>query len=279
MLLVASLSFVLCVVTVRYDQQQAFYSPLTRAWELLAGTLLAYHEVGRGRTRPRPLLAAAGLVLVLGSLILFRKDTVHPGLVTVIPVIGTCLVLAFTSQQDAVGRLLASRPAALTGLVSYSLYLWHYPVFAFARLTSLNFNNGDKILAIAATVLVAVVSFVVIEKPLRHTRRSRALWIYLSSSVVTITAAVVSAVYMAGFSSQVGSNLSTARADERSTARKHFSKLEQQHSSWEAHYLHNWGLARQKLVDRAEKLHRCRPISNRGNQLLKLHGGDQERYC
>ncbi|MGO7379935.1 acyltransferase family protein [Rhizobium ruizarguesonis] len=198
-LLVASLSFVLCVVTVRYDQQQAFYSPLTRAWELLAGTLLAYHEVGRGRTRPRPLLAAAGLVLVLGSLIFFRKDTVHPGLVTVIPVIGTCLVLAFTSQQDAVGRLLASRPAALTGLVSYSLYLWHYPVFAFARLTSLNFNNGDKVLAIAATVLVAVVSFVVIEKPLRHTRRSRALWIYLSSSVVTITAAVVSAVYMAGF--------------------------------------------------------------------------------
>ncbi|MGO7427613.1 acyltransferase, partial [Rhizobium ruizarguesonis] len=63
----------------------------------------------------------------------------------------------------------------------------------------MNFNNGDKILAIAATVLVAVVSFVVIEKPLRHTRRSRALCIYLSSSVVTITAAVVSAVYMAGF--------------------------------------------------------------------------------
>ena len=198
-LLVASLSFVLCVVTVRYDQQQAFYSPLTRAWELLAGTLLAYHEVRRGRPRPRPLLAAAGLLLVLGSLILFRKDTVHPGLVTVIPVIGTCLVLAFAGHQDAVGRLLASRPAALTGLVSYSLYLWHYPVFAFLRLTSLNFNNGDRFLAIAATVLVAVVSFIVIEKPLRHSRKSRALWIYLGSSVATITAAVVSAISMAGF--------------------------------------------------------------------------------
>lgn len=198
-LLVASLSFVLCVVTVRYDQQQAFYSPLTRAWELLAGTLLACHQVRRGRTRPRPLLAAAGLVLVVGSLILFRKDTVHPGVLTVIPVIGTCLVLAFAGNQDAVGRLLASRPAALTGLVSYSLYLWHYPVFAFLRLTSLNLNNGDKFLAIAATVLVAVVSFVVIEKPLRHTRKSRAFWIYLSSSVATITAAVVSAISMAGF--------------------------------------------------------------------------------
>ncbi|MGO8189635.1 acyltransferase family protein [Rhizobium leguminosarum] len=198
-LLVASFSFVLCVVTVRYDQQQAFYSPFTRAWELLAGTLLACHEMRRGRTRPRPLLAAAGVVLVLGSLILFRKDTVHPGLLTVIPVIGTCLVLAFAGHQDAVGRLLASRPAALTGLVSYSLYLWHYPVFAFLRLTSLNLNNGDKFLAIAATVLVAVVSFVVIEKPLRHTRKSRALWIYLGSSVATITAAVVSAISMAGF--------------------------------------------------------------------------------
>ncbi len=198
-LLVASLSFVLCLVTVRYDQQQAFYSPLTRAWELLAGTLLAYHDVRRGRTRPRPLLAAVGLVLVLGSLILFRKDTAHPGLFTVIPVIGTCLLLAFASQQHAVGRLLASPPAALTGIVSYSLYLWHYPVFAFLRLTSLNFNNGDKLLAIAATVLVAVVSFVVIEKPLRHSRRSRALWIYLGSSAATITAAVVSAISMAGF--------------------------------------------------------------------------------
>jgi len=145
------------------------------------------------------LLAAAGLVLVVGSLILFRKDTVHPGLFTVIPVIGTCLVLAFASHKDAVGRLLASRPAALTGIVSYSLYLWHYPVFAFARLTSLDFNNGDKVLAVAATALVAVVSFVAIEKPIRYTKRNRAFWIYLSSSVVTIAAAVVSAITMAGF--------------------------------------------------------------------------------
>ncbi|KPH10002.1 acyltransferase [Rhizobium acidisoli] len=198
-LLMATLSFVFCVLTVRYDQQQAFYSPFTRAWELLAGTLLAYYEVRRGRARPRPLLAAAGLVLVVGSLILFRKDTVHPGLLTVIPVIGTCLVLAFASHKDVAGRLLASRPAALTGIVSYSLYLWHYPVFAFARLTSLDFNNGDKVLAVAATALVAVVSFVAIEKPIRYTRRNRAFWIYLSSSVVTITAAVVSAVTMAGF--------------------------------------------------------------------------------
>ncbi len=198
-LLVAALSFVFCFLTVRHDPQQAFYSPLTRAWEMLAGTLLAYHEVRRGRPRPQPFLAATGLALVLGSLILFKKGTVHPGLVTVIPVIGTCLVLAFTSQQDPVGRLLASRPAALTGLVSYSLYLWHYPIFAFSRLTSLNFSNGDKLLAIAATAVVAVVSFVAIEKPLRHTRSSRTVWITLSSSVVTIAAVVLSAITMAGF--------------------------------------------------------------------------------
>ncbi|PCK88416.1 acyltransferase [Rhizobium sophoriradicis] len=198
-LLMAALSFVFCVLTVRYDQQQAFYSPLTRAWELLAGTLLAYYEVRRGRARPRPLLAAVGLVLVLGSLILFRKDTVHPGLFTVIPVIGTCLVLAFASHKHAVGRLLASRPAALTGIVSYSLYLWHYPVFAFARLTSLDFDNGDKLVAVAATAVIAVVSFVVIEKPIRYTRRNRAFWISLGTSVATIMAAVVSAITMAGF--------------------------------------------------------------------------------
>ncbi|MDO3431373.1 acyltransferase family protein [Rhizobium sp. CBN3] len=198
-LVAAALSFVFCFVTVRHDPQQAFYSPLTRAWELLAGTLLAYYEVRRGRPRPQPLLAAAGLILVLGSLILFGKDTVHPGRITVIPVVGTCLVLAFASRENAAGRLLASRPAALTGLVSYSLYLWHYPVFAFWRLTSLNFSNGDKLLAVAVTVLISVVSFVVIEKPLRHTRRSRALWITLSSSVVTIAAAVLSAIHMAGF--------------------------------------------------------------------------------
>ncbi|EJB04083.1 putative acyltransferase [Rhizobium leguminosarum bv. trifolii WSM597] len=198
-LLMATLSFVFCVLTVRHDQQQAFYSPFTRAWELLAGTLLAYYEVRRGRARPRPLLATAGLVLVVGSLILFGKDTVHPGRLTVIPVIGTCLVLAFASHKHAVGRLLASRPAVLTGLVSYSLYLWHYPVFAFARLTSVNFINGDKFLAVVATALVAIVSFVVIEKPMRYTSRNRAFWIYLSSSVVTITAAVLSAITMAGF--------------------------------------------------------------------------------
>ena len=198
-MLVAFLSLVLCAVTVRYDQQQAFYSPLTRAWELLAGTLLAYHQVRHGRARPRPLLAAAGLILVLGSLILFRKDTVHPGLLTLIPVVGTCLVLAFASHKTAVGRLLASRPAALTGIVSYSLYLWHYPVFAFARLTSLDFDNGDRFLAVVATAVIAIVSFVVIEKPIRYTRRNRAFWIYLGLSTATIMAAVVSAITMAGF--------------------------------------------------------------------------------
>ncbi|MEB3047702.1 acyltransferase family protein [Rhizobium mulingense] len=198
-LLMAALSFAFCVLTLRQDQQQAFYSPLTRAWELLAGTLLAYYELRRGCARPRPLLAGAGLALVLGSLILFGKDTAHPGRLTVIPVIGTCLVLAFASRENAAGRLLASRPAALTGLVSYSLYLWHYPIFAFWRLTSLSFDNGDKFLAVAATALVAVVSFVIIEKPIRYTRRNRAFWIYLSSSVATIAAAVLSAVTMAGF--------------------------------------------------------------------------------
>ncbi|MBX5312361.1 acyltransferase [Rhizobium sp. NLR11b] len=198
-LVAAALSFVFCFVTVRHDPQQAFYSPLTRAWELLAGTLLAYYEVRRGRPRPQPLLAAAGLILVVGSLILFEKGTVHPGRVTVIPVLGTCLVLAFASRENAIGRLLASRPAALTGLVSYSLYLWHYPVFAFWRLTSLDFGNSDKFLAITVTVLVSVVSFVVVEKPLRHSRRSRALWVTLSSSVATIAAAVLSAIMMAGF--------------------------------------------------------------------------------
>nr|WP_281499314.1 acyltransferase family protein [Rhizobium binae] len=252
----AALSFAFCVLTVRYDQQQAFYSPLTRAWELLAGTLLAYHEVRRGRARPRPLLAAAGLALVLGSLILFRKDTVHPGLLTVIPVIGTCLILASASHKNAVGRLLASRPAALTGIVSYSLYLWHYPVFAFGRMTSVDFTNGDKLLAIAATALVAVVSFVVIEKPIRYTRRNRAFSISLGSSVATITAAVLSAITMAGFPHRLDQVYSPLAQTKEARLESSFLSLNDDIQAGKPvifiigdSFARNWSVALKKYID------------------------------
>jgi peptidoglycan/LPS O-acetylase OafA/YrhL len=113
-----------------------FFQLPTRAWELLMGVLLA---LGLARYPERSakhaeLLSLFGLTAIIGSIVLFEETTPMPGLVGLIPLGGAALVIAFASQATFAGRLLGARLPVAIGLVSYSAYLWHQPVFAFARI-------------------------------------------------------------------------------------------------------------------------------------------------
>jgi hypothetical protein len=117
----------------------------------------------------------------------FEFGAHHPGFITLIPVMGTVLIICFKGEEDWVTRTL-SRPAMVyLGLLSYSLYLWHYPIFAFGRMAEVAPSGLHKGIWIALTLFLSMMSYHLVEKPFRSKRVSRRVLIFglsLSSSVV-----------------------------------------------------------------------------------------------
>ena len=171
--LLASLQ--LAQVTSGTHPDAAFYLLHTRGWELLAGAMLAKAELDRGALgsdSPRDqLLAALGLLLVVGSFAAFDDQLRHPSYWTALPVAGTALLVAFARPTAGVGRLLATRGVVAVGLVSYSLYLWHVPVFVFGRLTNETPSAELKVGWIVASAALAAASYWAIERPARNRSR------------------------------------------------------------------------------------------------------------
>lgn len=136
--LAAAISLAASAWLLDHDALASFFLLPTRAWELLAGSLLALLAGTRyaGRMPPAAanVLAALGLVAILVPVFVFDTMTRFPGFAALLPVMGTVLVLAFASPATLAGRLLALRPMLWVGAISYSAYLWHQPLFAFARL-------------------------------------------------------------------------------------------------------------------------------------------------
>ena len=128
-------SFVLSVVWVPTHPSSAFYLVPARAWELLMGSALALGLVPALRQQShRETCSALGTLFIAMSVVLYDANTPFPGSNAVLPCLGAALVIhAGHSGTTAVGRLLGTKPVVFVGLISYSLYLWHWPLLVFAR--------------------------------------------------------------------------------------------------------------------------------------------------
>jgi peptidoglycan/LPS O-acetylase OafA/YrhL len=152
---IAIVSFCMNVVSVNFQYEQlAFYSPLTRAWELLAGGLLAFRQL-RSLQPAFPLSARAkffvGISLIIGAAMLLERTSPFPGWRALLPVIGAMLVLdAGTGSQP--NKLLTSKPMILIGLISYPLYLWHWPLLAYVNIVK---SGSPTIAENAAAITLA----------------------------------------------------------------------------------------------------------------------------
>ena len=155
-----------------------FYMLPSRAWELGVGVALAVIESNRKRAAlSGPLAQAAsvtGIVLMLAPVFLFTKATPFPGAAALPSVLGAALVVAAPlSWMNR--RLLSLRPLTFVGRVSYSWYLWHWPLLAFAHiLYGDNLPAVASVLAVAAAFAAAVLSYYLVEQPLRKSRRAPA---------------------------------------------------------------------------------------------------------
>lgn len=164
-----------------------FFLIFSRAWELALGAMVAMLPLSRV-TQRRQLNQAGGLlglVAIIFAIVFYDVDTPFPSVYTLAPVLGACLLIVFAQSGTVAWQLLSWKPMVAIGLVSYSLYLWHQPLFAFLRLKWI----GEPpvalfLLASALTGALAVLTWRYIEQPFRDRRRYSRRAIFVSSGAV-----------------------------------------------------------------------------------------------
>ena len=145
-----------------------FYFTGSRIWELLAGALAAIGLHGRP-PRENAGLAAVGLMMILAAMLLYDGQTPIPSLWTLLPVAGTVLVVLFAGPATAVARLLSLPGFVGIGLISYSAYLWHQPLFALARIYHVAEPPAGTMVALSlGTFILAGLTWAWVEQPFRR---------------------------------------------------------------------------------------------------------------
>lgn len=192
-------SFGLGVRWVAQAPETAFYLLPARAWELGLGSLLA---LAPGLVIRRPAVATgvalAGLLLIAAAVFGLSERTPFPGLAALLPCLGTALLIGAGATRNGISRALSWSAAVRVGQVSYSLYLWHWPVIVFAQQrVGRDLTAGEGLAAIAVSFALAAVSWRYVEQPIRHgsrlpTRRS----VFGAAAMVTAATAVVGAVIL-----------------------------------------------------------------------------------
>ncbi|MGQ2902175.1 MAG: acyltransferase family protein [Neoaquamicrobium sediminum] len=152
----------------------AYYMLPSRAFQLALGGLvfvLMYRKVQAWSGVMATLAAACGLALVIGSAFLLSEADAYPGLNAIPVTLGTGLLLASGTCQQPVARLLGFGPLRFVGKISYSMYLWHWPVLAFQRYYSPDLSLQQKLASVCVIVLLAWLSYRFVEQPFRYGAR------------------------------------------------------------------------------------------------------------
>ena len=185
-----------------------FFLLPTRGWELLFGTFIAFYyhqkkiisacDVNSNNTLNQA-LSLLGISLICVAVFVFDKHTPFPGLYALMPTIGTALIVLFAYPRTFVGRILGNKVFVGIGLISYSAYLWHQPLFAFARHRNIaEPNNLMLVLLVVIAFILAYVSWRFVERPFRNKS-------FIGSKLVCMFGIIGSIILIIiGFSGQKG---------------------------------------------------------------------------
>ena len=149
-----------------------FYMLPSRIWELLFGALLGTNINQFSFSKNKKIkknLAILGFLLIFFSFTFFKDTNNHPTYLTLIPVIGAYLIIQDVDKKNFINKILSGKILVFLGLISYSLYLWHHPIFSFAKIIGAEENSFLlKVLFIIMSIFLAFLTYRFIEKPFRE---------------------------------------------------------------------------------------------------------------
>ncbi len=172
---IISISILLAIFQTETNISKSFYFIHTRFWELMSGSLIAcfqyknyFNNINKKLSN---ILVNFSFLILIFSFLIFDQQTKHPSILTLFPVVAICCILLFINKDQIITKILSSKFLVFLGLISYSLYLWHYPIFAFYRVY---FSGSayltfflDKILIIVIVFSLSILSYFLIEKYFR----------------------------------------------------------------------------------------------------------------
>lgn len=173
-----------------------FYLAPTRVWELFAGSIAAF-IVQKRATQKNDTLSVLGFAAIIFSIFAYDEFTPFPSVYTLVPVVGAVLIVLFAEKETLVAKLLSTKVFVGIGLISYSAYLWHQPLFAFARVTLANEASLSLMLLLSMLSLtLAYFSWNFIEKPFRSAEKGT----FSRNHIFLLSSISISAMLFFGFS-------------------------------------------------------------------------------
>ncbi len=169
-----------------------FFLPFGRIWELIIGILIAFYIKKKGQPNKfNQVLTLIGLVLILYSVFTFTSETNYPSVYTLMPTLGTGLLILFMNNKTFVHKIFSQKILVFIGLISYSAYLYHYPILTFVEYSDYLENTLIlKVILILLTFLISYISWKFIEKPFRNKKiipKKKLLYIFLALYIFTVS--------------------------------------------------------------------------------------------
>ncbi|SEH06305.1 acyltransferase family protein [Candidatus Venteria ishoeyi] len=189
-------SLILAQLTIVSDHSFSYYMLFTRAWELFGGVIVALvvHSGFKSKRIINEFMALIGLFVIILSFIFVTKLDPVPGVAVLPVIIGTSLLIlsGVTDDKTYIGQLLSFRLLVAIGLVSYSAYLWHWPILAYMRYVFIEIDYTITLIILFVTLFMAITSYYIIEKPLRKRKlNDKAVFLWYFIIPVTIFTVVL----------------------------------------------------------------------------------------
>jgi peptidoglycan/LPS O-acetylase OafA/YrhL len=182
--LIALTSLALSEYGQRFHPPANFYLLPTRAWEILIGSLCALHMAKTGQLRSNT-ISLFGLALIGFSIFSYSDFTPFPSVYALVPVIGAALIILFAAPGTVTAKILSPGIIVGAGLISYGAYLWHYPLFVFARVRSIEAPSSALLSAmVVSSFALAYLSWRFVEQPIRKGVVSSKKFVIGTSSAV-----------------------------------------------------------------------------------------------
>ena len=170
----------------RRESTANFYLAPTRAWEIFFGSISAF-LVQKYGVQKSSFLSLIGLLAVLSTILMYDKNVPFPSVYTLVPVLGVVLIILFADQRTIVSKILSLKLFIGVGLISYSAYLWHQPLFAFARIAMPTYPSDILFFFLSLMSLgIGYLSWKYIEAPFRNRKvvKEKSLWIISAAFIV-----------------------------------------------------------------------------------------------